>query len=367
MGYLNRDWTIVGLGAIALGTGVLLGLTPNTRISTANAIPTVQPTPIPTPVPRLTPIDPPRFTLRDRTIFQQLLQRGKTERWDQQDLGTVTQMIGESFLGSEYKANLLDRSPSQPAGREQLIASLQQFDCVLFLETAIALAQTVQQPTQSPEQAEQTFFEFLQRYRYRNGINNDYCNRLHYFSDWISENDRRGLVQNMGKTLSGIPLGGSLSFMSQNWHKYPVLTAHPEFKTCIAQAEAQLNTQTVFYIPTQEIQAHYAQIQPGDVIGIVTSVPGLDTTHSGIAYAALDPEDTQPKRQKPTRIGLLHAAARSGVKISPDLQRFVSQVNGAIGIMIARPLPYKIPVEMNRRSSGSPVVLPPQLKASPTP
>lgn len=348
MGSLGRRWTIVGLGGLSCGMGALFwitALTYSVRDAAVSAAPQIRVRPSTTLTPLLPSmlsgqaIDLPAAHLSpsDRKIFTQLRSRARTEDWTNLPIGMLTQRVGESFLGSPYQANLLDRASQNTSGQETLTASLQQFDCVLFIETALALEQMFQQPNLTYTQAETLFFKALQQYRYRNGTLGDYCSRLHYFSDWILDHNRRGLVQEMGRSLGGIPLNRSLSFMSQNWRKYPVLVASPTFRTCITEAEAAIDTKNVFYIPTQQISQHYSKLQPGDVVGIVTRMKELDVTHSGLVYQRLDANGTA----RSSKTGLMHASVRSGIKISPDLATYVGNVDGAIGIVVARPLPLK--------------------------
>ena len=353
MGSLGHRWAIVGLGGLSCGMGALfwvmaptssihdaaVSAAPQIRVIPRASLPSTQP--IALPASRLSP--------SDRKIFNQLRSRATAEDWINLPIGTLTQRVGESFLDTEYQANLLDRASLNVSGntlgntsgntssQETLTASLQQFDCVLFVETALALAQMVQQPNLTDAQAETLFFNALQQYRYRNGTLVDYCSRLHYFSDWILDHNRRGLVQEMGRSLGGVPLDRSLSFMSQNWGKYPVLVAHPAFRTCIAETEAAIDTKNVFYLPTQQISQHYSELQPGDVVGVVTRMKNLDVTHSGLVYQRLDANGAA----RSAKTGLLHASLRSGIKISSDLATYVAGVEGAIGIVVARPLPLK--------------------------
>ena len=369
MGSLGHRWTIVGLGGLACGMGGLwwiMAPTSSIHDAAVNAAPQIRVLPLAKPLrspfpasSSAQPIDPlaPRLSSSDRKIFNQLRRRAIAEDWINMPIGTLTQRVGESFLGSEYQANLLDQvslntlknisqntsqntsqnSSKNMSRQETLTASLQQFDCVLFVETALALAQTFHQPNLTDAQAETLFFSGLQQYRYRNGTLIDYCSRLHYFSDWILDHDRRGLVQEMGRSLGGVPLDRSLTFMSQNWERYPVLVAHPEFRTCIAETEATIDTHNVFYLPTQQISQRYSDFQPGDVVGIVTRMKGLDVTHSGLVYQRLDAKGAA----RSSKTGLLHASVRSGIKISSDLATYVAGVDGAIGIVVARPLPLK--------------------------
>ena len=39
--------------------------------------------------------------------------------------------------------------------------------------------------------------------RYRGGKRRGYASRLHYFSEWISDGARRGLVRDLGAELGG--------------------------------------------------------------------------------------------------------------------------------------------------------------------
>ena len=42
----------------------------------------------------------------------------------------------------------------------------------------------------------------IERMRYRGGKRRGYASRLHYFSEWISDGARRGLVRDLGKELA---------------------------------------------------------------------------------------------------------------------------------------------------------------------
>ena len=71
----------------------------------------------------------------------------------------------------------------------------------------------------------------------------------------------------------------------------------------------------------------YDHLRPGDIIATATHIKGLDVTHSGLAYA-----------NDNGSIGFLHASSSSGgVKVSPDLQRYVENISIQIGIVVARP------------------------------
>ena len=284
---------------------------------------------------------PTALTIADSKRFASLRLKFKQQKWKKLELGDRIQSVAEQFLGEPYQANLLEKSST-----EQPFISLQQFDCVLFLETVLALTTALSKnsdnpqvlssiqpsPTLSISQSESELFTAIERYRYRDGKIDGYCSRLHYFSDWILDNQRRGnvepIVQDSGSTAFTRPL----NFMSNNWQKYPPLVKKPALRDCISQSEInisnQLKTGVLRYIPTHELRSQESKLRSGDVVGIVTNMNGLDVTHSGFLY----------RKDSRSRPGLLHASIRSGIKISADLERYVIGVEGAIGIVVSRPV-----------------------------
>lgn len=254
--------------------------------------------------------------ISEEQAFQQLIQTAKHQRLHQRPIGEMMQAIAASLLGRTYQAGLLDR-----AKQETLIASLTQFDCLLLVETVLALSRGIALQDYSYT----TFVNHLQDQRYRDGKLDGYCSRLHYFSEWIVDNQKRGIVRDLTAELGGIAQAKPLNFMSNHRQSYPQMS-DPAIYQCIQQVEAQLQPLPLHYIPTDRIQQTYPQLQPGDIIAIATDIPGLDVTHTGIAY-----------RQPDGNFGLLHASPSGTVKISLDLQNYVARVEHSIGITVARP------------------------------
>lgn len=252
----------------------------------------------------------------EEQAFQQLIQTTKQQRLYQRPIGEVMQAIAVPLLGRSYQAGLLDRSK-----QEQLIVSFTQFDCLLLVETVLALSRGIALQDYSYT----TFIHHLQDQRYRDGKLDGYCSRLHYFSEWVADNQKRGTLRPLTVELGGIAQAKSLNFMSQHRSSYPQMS-DPAIYQCIQQVEAQLQPLPIYYIPTDRIRQIYRQLQPGDIIAIATDIPGLDVTHTGIAY-----------RQADGSFGLLHASPSGTVKIAPDLQSYVARVEHSIGITVTRP------------------------------
>ena len=249
--------------------------------------------------------------------FERIMQWAKQNQLARRSLPEILQTVSEHFVGATYREHLLDQADS-----ETLFVSLKEFDCVLFVETVLALSRgiTAQDYTYS------TFRQNLQSQRYWQGEMDGYCSRLHYFSTWIQDNAQRHAIIDMSPTLGGIAFNQSLNFMSRHWQKYPQLLNSSTNRQCIQAMETKIAGANRRYIPRQQIASLYHKLQSGDIVALTTDIPGLDATHTGLVY-----------RTASGNIGLIHAAPSVGVKISTDLQTYVDRL-GATGILVARPI-----------------------------
>ena len=270
-----------------------------------------------------------RFPQADQAQLTKLLQKAQQLR--QHPWPRLLQTIALEFRGAAYQDGLLDQSP-----QEELVLSLSQFDCVLFVETVLGIARTL---AVEPSSA-QVFSKSVQNQRYRQGQMQGYCSRLHYFSDWIADNQRRGLVTNLTPVLGGIPFKKQLNFMSQNRQSYTQLKDNDANWQCIQEMEARLQSLPLHYIPQRQIKSIESSLQPGDIVAVATALPGLDVTHTGLVYQ-------MPDQAK----GLIHASPGGAVRIAPDLATYVANVDQSIGIIVARP---QDPIRLRGRGKESP-------------
>jgi len=252
----------------------------------------------------------------DIARFEQVVQYAKQQNLHDRSMGEIVQAIADNFLGKPYAAGLLDKS-----GEEKLIVTLNKFDCVLFVETVLAIARGVA----VQDYDYQNFVNRIEEQRYLNGKMNGYCSRLHYFSDWINDNQKRQTVENITAELGGVPMNKTLNFMSQHRSSYPQMLKDEATYQCIVSQEADLAKTTVNYIPTNRIKSVYSQLKPGDIVAVATDVKGLDVTHTGLVYRNAD-----------GNMGLIHASPAGEVTVAYDLQRYISRVESAIGIVVAR-------------------------------
>jgi len=172
-----------------------------------------------------------------------------------------------------------------------------------------------------------TYMRELERIRYRDGALNGYASRLHYFSEWIADNERRGTLREITTELSGVPTDEPIDFMTRNASSYPKL-ADPANLEAVGAVERLLNSRPRYFIPQDRIAAAVSGVRNGDVIAATSSVWGLDVAHTGIAIWVEG------------RLHLMHAplVGRS-VEISElPLSDRILGINGQDGIMVARPL-----------------------------
>ncbi|MBD2175470.1 DUF1460 domain-containing protein [Pseudanabaena sp. FACHB-1998] len=271
------------------------------------------------PLQKVSSIDSSATKLEYQRLMQSLSDRQLSNPLSKLTTDQILQTVSSKFLGAKYREGLLEKSKS-----EQLFISLTEFDCVLFVETVLAFSRNLLSTNPSYE----NFGQNVETVRYQDGKLDGYCSRLHYFSEWIVDNQKRNLVQDLTSELGGIQLKKKLNFMSSNWQKYPRLRNSEANYQCILAMERKLEQDTrsqIYYIPSRKISSIYPSLKSGDIIGVVTDIQGLDTTHTGLVYLT----------SKGT--GLIHASPSGMVKVSSDLQRYVEGVDRAIGIMVARP------------------------------
>lgn len=240
-------------------------------------------------------------------------------------------VIGRQFLGRPYVPHTLDRNPT-----EQLVVNVREFDCTTFLETVLALSLAWQHvpDKQNTLLLEQTFRAYLTRLRYRAGRIDGYASRLHYFSDWLRDNEHKGLITDVTNALPGsVSVAKPVSYMTRATDKYPPLSDPAIFKQ-VAQTEALLSQQSFSFIPKKHIALAEAQLREGDIIMLMAARPGLDMKHVGLAV-----------RYPNGRLHLLHASSDQGAVIitSDPLSDYVLWHKSMSGIRVARLQPTHIP------------------------
>jgi hypothetical protein len=248
--------------------------------------------------------------------FEDIMAFAREGNLAQLPLGEVIENVGLQLLGKPYVEGMLDESE-----QEVLVVDLMGFDCVTYVENVVALAQAIKVDDTSYA----TYIDNLESLRYRGGELAGYCSRLHYFTDWMLDNARRGNVEVVSRDF-GEPFDKTIDFMSEHRDAYPRLVGNDSLYACLQDVEARLRDHGIYYVPQSDIRGVYDQLRTGDIIATATDIDGLDVTHTGFVY----------KHDGGT--GFLHASLSGEVKVSDDLADYVSGVDAQVGIIVARPL-----------------------------
>lgn len=243
-------------------------------------------------------------------------------------IGRASVRVGEQAQGTPYVASTLEaylKAGGKPTSTEPLTLSLSRFDCVTLVETCLAVAR-VARATDAPSW--ERFGREVERMRYRGGQRGDYTSRNHYFSEWISDGARRGLVRDLGAELGGIEDARPLRFMTEHRASYPALADDGVYRA-IGEIERRLDAHPRHVVPAAHIADVADRIQTGDVLAFATSIPGLDVSHSAMAY-----------RDRDGVLRVLHAPLSGGVVevTKTTLPEYVARIKRATGILVARPV-----------------------------
>jgi len=253
----------------------------------------------------------------DKEIVENILKQLKTDQ--KTETGLLVIKVGKLFLESPYVANTLE-----VGGNEKMVINLREQDCTTFAENCLALARTIQKDNPTFN----VFVDQLRFIRYRDGILKGYPSRLHYFSDWIFNNDQKRVVKSISNDIANVAIDNRVSFMSGHPEDYPALKGNPDFTRDIALQENVISNRKTWFIPKSRLFEFEHLLHDGDIIGITTNMQGMDISHVVIGI------------RKEGRIHLLHASLKyKKVLISNEtLEQYLNTQKSSTGIMVARPL-----------------------------
>jgi hypothetical protein len=262
------------------------------------------------------------FKGRDR--FNSLVAQG--DSWKGLPIGARTAAVGRALVGTPYKSYTLEIDDRIEAAS----ANFNGLDCWTFFEVSLAFARMLDEPRE--QWTPQTFLKYIERDRYRGGeCTGSYLSRLHYLEDWLHDNDRRGLVQDLTRELGGVRAPHAAVEMTRGWKGYRYMRNNPDLRRGIAQMEARVGSEPLYYIPKSKVAGIESKLQSGDIIGICSNDGGLiGTSHVGLAYRTGD--------------GVLHfmhaSSPRNFGKVTLDqrLSAYLNEFRTHAGILVARPL-----------------------------
>jgi hypothetical protein len=261
----------------------------------------------------------------DWDVFAAKVRWASEARLDTLPTGSAMAALGRTFVGTPYVPGTLEVD-----GPERLVIDFQGLDCVTFVENVLALTRFVKGGGAARlgdrGRAEAAYETLLRDIRYRGGVIDGYPSRLHYFSDWIWDNDRRGQVVDRTGELGGVRDRGPIDFMSTHPEAYRQL-ADPAVLRAVRATEKAITDRGRDFVPQGRIASVAERIRDGDIIAATSTVDGLDVAHTGLALW-VDGE-----------LHLLHAPlVGTAVEISElPLADRIQGIEGQDGIMVARP------------------------------
>ena len=261
----------------------------------------------------------------DWDIFSSVIAGAAEGGLDALPMGELMAVIGKSFVGTAYVPGTLEAE-----GAERLVINFRGLDCVTFVETVHALSVVLKNGAadrlDDRASVETEYEQVVQALRYRNGFLNGYESRLHYFSEWIYDNDRRRLITDISQELGGLLDRSVIDFMSTHADAYRQLS-DPRVLEDIENVERRISQRGRYFVPQSRIADVVDQIQNGDIIAATSTVDGLDVAHTGLALW-MDGE-----------LHLLHAPlVGESVQISErSLAERIQSIDSQDGIIVARP------------------------------
>ena len=220
-----------------------------------------------------------------------------------------TLYFAKQMLGVSYVAGTLDGNEE-----EQLVVRTDALDCTTFVETVLAFCI-------ADKRGERDFNGFkkaLTDVRYRDGILNGYTSRLHYFSDWIRNNEQMGFVKECtSETACAQPKELWLDFMTTHVDSYLPMKKDASLVEEMAAQEKNWQGTVVSYIPKEklDLSSDELKIKDGDVLALVTNIKGLDIVHVGFAF------------WREGKLHLLHASSSAKKVIEDPKTQYESSKN----------------------------------------
>lgn len=257
------------------------------------------------------------------TVFDRITAKASKESWARLPVGEIMGHVAQELVGTPYVGWTLERDED----REYCYVTLDGLDCVTFFESSLGLARAIRRGTPKPG----ALVQEVTLTRYWGGKPGDYLSRLHYTSDWMFDNARKGTVEDLTASLPGATrFVKKLTFMSDHVEVYRQLRAHPELLPRLSLIEESSSHRRKFYVPKAEAAKAELKFRTGDIIGITTTTPGMDCSHTGMILVLKGVPH------------FVHASSvAKKVMIDGRLSEYLSKQSSATGFMAVRPRDVK--------------------------
>jgi hypothetical protein len=145
------------------------------------------------------------------------------------------------------------------------------------------------------------------------------------------DNESKGVVKLLSQLPGAESFAQKVGFMTSHVASYRQLVAHPGLIAKMKSEENVINSRSLKYIPLDRIAAVEPRLRTGDIVGVCTSVAGLDIAHTGLVWRDdegvahfMDANSTKSKRKVTIEPGPISGALNWSKNLT--------------GAMFARPL-----------------------------
>ena len=263
----------------------------------------------------------PRERFKGDAVLARIAAKAARNGWSRLPIGERMARVGLELAGTPYVAFTLETE--EPV--EYCTVDLEGLDCVTFFESCLDIARVLPVGL-----TKDRLIAAVRNTRYRGGRQGNYATRLHYTTDWIWDNARRGVVSDITPSLPGArPFDHKVGFMSAHPRSYGQLERNPALVPLIAKIEGEINARPKSYVPFASVAGAEPFLQTGDIVGLCATQPGIDIAHTGLAFRNRD--------------GVLclfdatNAPGRMDVEVGRRLSERLNRKTHS-GIVVARPL-----------------------------
>lgn len=214
---------------------------------------------------------------KGQETFDRLIKKARAGKWRELPIGECMRHVAMELEGTPYVGFTLELDKDN----EICSVNFTGLDCVTFFEDTLDFSRMLKrggEPTPDAMLREVLFT------RYRGGRMTDFTSRLHYTTDWMFDNQQKGVVKILTPDLPGATrFTQKVGIMSAKPNGYRQLAAHPELVPRIKKIEDEINArEETMFVPMDKLPEAQSMLKTGDIVGIATTEPGIDIAHTGL-------------------------------------------------------------------------------------
>ncbi|MBM6960523.1 DUF1460 domain-containing protein [Bacteroides caecigallinarum] len=217
----------------------------------------------------------PAFSINHDSLFVDSIIENSAKADFKSDADRIM-FFAKSMIGIPYCGGTLDVNEN-----ESLVVRTDSVDCTTYVETILAMYLA----SKAEDDEYSDFKEALTRIRYRDGVIKGYSSRLHYFSDWVADNEKKGILYEVTSRSNHSQRHFSINYMTKHSGLYRRLKEDSLSVNEMLCVEEKWKNYDMSYIPKELLKEHHNNIDicNGDILALTTNIDGLDVLHLGFA------------------------------------------------------------------------------------